>query len=501
MPRSTESGEFLRDPVVLAMLDAGGIALWDADLLAETTVYQAGFWERYGYDPQRLTETFDFLSVVHSRDRRTIARAWREHVEGETEIYEAKWRLRTASGEWRWIQARGKVVERDAAGIATRMVGAYVDITSSRQSELDLQESTAELEAVFRSSRDGLAVISPSHILLRANEAALEHIERFTGVRLAEGDSIARVPPFAADRPIITDLTLALAGRTDLPTRTVPGITEAGWLEFSYSPVFDADGLSLGVAITIRDITEKTRSEEARLQTLRLESMGLMASGFAHDFNNMIGAIVGNIDLATLTAADPETVESLTDARAATRRASELVQQLLAFAGDREPIVNAVDIAALTTEIVRYAKKIPNNRVPIRVELPAGLPRISGDANQLRQMLLNLLVNALDATSESGSAVEVRARVVRNPREVTSDLIIPERPAENFIALEIRDDGPGMNPETRERLFDPFYTTKPTGHGLGLPSVLSTVRNHGGTLAVHSEPGRGACFTVFLPVN
>jgi len=500
MPRSTESGDFLRDPVVLAMLDAGGIALWDADLLTETTVYQVGFWERYGYDPAKLTETFDFLSVVHSRDRRSIARAWREHVEGETEIYEAKWRLRTATGEWRWIQSRGKVVEHDPAGLATRMVGAYVDITNSRQSELELQESTAELEAVFRSSRDGLAVISPSLALLRANEAALDHIERFTGVRLVEGDSIRRVPPFAADRPIMADLTLALAGRTELPTRTVPGTREAGWLEFSYSPVFDSDGSSLGVAMTIRDITEKRRLEDARLRALRLESMGLMASGFAHDFNNMIGAVLGNIDVARLSISDPDALDGLAEASQAARRASELVQQLLAFAGNREPTINVVDITTLASEIVRYARKIPGNSVPIRVELPSGLPRINGDATQLRQMVLNLLVNALDATRESGSGIDVRASTVGSPREVTPDLVIPELPAPRFVALEIRDDGPGMDSETRERLFDPFFTTKPTGHGLGLPSVLRAIRSHGGTLAVQSEPGKGAAFTVFLPV-
>ncbi|MGE3074675.1 MAG: ATP-binding protein [Dehalococcoidia bacterium] len=487
------------NPVVRAMLDAGGISLWDADLVSETTVYQDGFWERYGYSPDKLTETFDFLGVVHSRDKRALARAWRQHVEGETESYEAQWRLRTASGDWRWIQSRGKVVERDAMGNATRMVGAYTDITELKQSELDLKESSAELDAVFRSSRDGLAVVSVSLELLHVNEAAMELLEKFLGRGVSIGESVRLLPSTSPDRPVLADINLVLSGKADVPSRVIEGARGAGWLEFSYSPVFDEDGLILGAAITLRDITEKTRLEQSRVQALRLESMGLMAGGIAHDFNNLLAAIVGNIELAQLTAENPDARESLDDARQAAQRASELVQQLLAFAGRHDPIVKPIDLSALAAEIVRYAGKIPGKRVPILDDLPSGLPEIDGDATQIRQLVLNLLVNALDATRESGTSVQIRTWMVGSPREVTADLLFPERPASQFVALQVSDDGPGMDLETRTHVFDPFFTTKDAGHGLGLASVLGTVRAHGGTISLQSEPGAGATFTVFLP--
>ncbi|MGE0601787.1 MAG: ATP-binding protein [Dehalococcoidia bacterium] len=501
MPDRLDPIALMGDPVVRAMLDAGGVSLWDADLVSETTVYQEGFWERYGYTPEQLTETFDFLGVVYSRDKRALARAWRQHVEGETESYEAQWRLRTASGEWRWIQSRGKVIERDASGNATRMVGAYTDITELKQSELDLKESAAELDAVFRSSRDGLAVVSVSLDLTHVNEAALELTEKFYGRRVAVGESVRVLPATGPDLPVLTDINLVLSGRADVPPRIIEGPRGTGWLEFSYSPVFDDDGLILGAALTLRDITEKTRLEQSRVQALRLESMGLMAGGIAHDFNNLLAAIVGNIEVAQMSVENPETRESLDDARQAAQRASELVHQLLAFAGKHDPIVEPIDLSALAAELVRYAGKMPGKRVPILDDLPTGLPEIDGDATQIRQLVLNLLVNAIDATRESGTCIRVRTWAVGSPREVTTDLVIPERPAPRFVALEVSDDGLGMDAETRTRVFDPFFTTKDTGHGLGLASVLGTVRAHGGTLSLQSEPGAGATFIVFLPAS
>jgi signal transduction histidine kinase len=260
-----------------------------------------------------------------------------------------------------------------------------------------------------------------------------------------------------------------------------------------------SDGTSLGVAVTLRDVTERKRMEETRLQALRLESMGLMAGGIAHDFNNLLAVIVGNIEIAKLAVLDAETAEGLDEARAAAQRASELVQQLLAFAAQHEPILTSVDLSALTGEIVRYARRIPGKDVTFRQDLAAGLPTIDADATQLRQLVLNLLVNAIDAAGETKGEITVTTRVVTDPRTATRDLVIMERPAPAYLWLQVSDNGSGMSQETRARIFEPFYSTKPRGHGLGLATVLGAVRSHGGTLSVESAPGEGARFNIFLP--
>jgi len=113
-------------------LEVEGDWPWEANLVDDTTIYAAGFWENFGYDPAQMTETFDFLNVMRKRDIPAVTRAWRAHLDGETDSYQSEWRLRTATGEWRWIRSRGRITERDATGKPTRMAGAYTDITSMK---------------------------------------------------------------------------------------------------------------------------------------------------------------------------------------------------------------------------------------------------------------------------------------------------------------------------------------------------------------------------------
>jgi PAS domain S-box-containing protein len=333
--------------------------------------------------------------------------------------------------------------------------------------------------------------------LLRANDAAIEFVQKFTGYRAFEGNTILDIPTFNPERPIMRDIQLALAGARNVPERVVNTADGSGWLEFSYSPVFNTDGSILGAAVSLRDVTEKKRMEQTRMHALRLESMGLLAGGIAHDFNNLLAAIIGNIEVARLGELDSETRAGLDDAHDAARRASELVRELLAFAGKQAPVVRRIELSALTREMVRYARKIPGHQVEVLEEFAENLPELEADATQIRQVALNLVVNALEATRATGGAVYVRTYLQPGPPQGPS--VIEPRPAPSYVAHQVRDEGHGMDAETRERIWDPFFTTKETGHGLGLPSVLGAVRSHGGCLAVESEPGRGATFTVYLP--
>lgn len=489
-----------RDPEVIALLEAAGVWMWESDLIEETTLFQDGFWEQYGFDPGSMVETFDFLRVVQNEDKREMTRAWRAHLDGETPVYESEWRLRTPSGAVRWISARGKVFERDAEGRPAKMVGIYRDITQTRESEHGLAASAAELDAIFRSARHGLALVSSDFKVLRANDQARALVTQFSGTEIHDGESILDLPSALPDRPVSKDIQGVFAGR-EVPDRTLFASASQHWVELAYAPVGDAEGALIGVVVTLRDITEQRRLEQSRVQALRMESMGLMASGIAHDFNNLLGAIIGNIDVACMDVSDPEVSESLSEARSAAQRAAELVNQLLAFANQNEPIVRPVDVSALTAELVRYARKIPGRAITITEELTAGLPQIEADATQLRQLMLNLLVNAIDATRERGTKITVRTFAVEHPEDVAGELVIAPRPAPSYLVLQVSDDGPGMDEATCGQIFDPFFSTKPNGHGLGLATVLGAARAHGGTVAVQSAPGQGATFTVFLPAS
>ena len=501
MPQPVDADALTSNPVLKAMLEAGGVWLWDCDLEREFSSYQAGFWEQYGHDAARFEDTFDFIRVVHRSDLAIITKAWRAHLEGDAPFYGAEWRLRTAAGEWRWIRSKGKVIARDAAGKALRIVGTYQDITDLKESQDTVDHFSAELDAVFENARDGVGLIDPDMRVLRINGAAVGLIERLTGFAPYEGCSIMDIPRATEDRKVLTDIQLALAGTRTIPMRLAGSEDAGAWIEVTCSPVYRADGTILGAAIWLRDVTERTRMEQARLQTIRLESMGLLASGVAHDFNNLLAAIVGNIELAELGPLDDETRAGLGEAREAAGRATELVRELLAFAGDQAPAEDVRDFSALVHEIVRYARRIPGNAASVSEELAPGLPAIRVDATRLRQVVLNLVVNAYDATREHGGAIAVRTFAVADPRAAPGETTLVARPAERYVALQVSDDGVGMDAETRAHIWDPYFTTKPSGHGLGLPSVLAAVRSHGGTLTLLSEPGEGATFTVLLPVD
>ncbi len=488
------------NPVLREMLECGGVCLWETDLTTDVTVYQDGFWEQYGYSTASLANTRDMLKVVHPDDARAMSRAFRAHLAGETPFYQAVWRVVSPSGELHWLLSRGKVTARAADGAPLRMLGVYNDITELKRSEASLAESHAELDAVFRSSSDGLAVVAPDLTLIRANAAALRLVRRLGAYELVEGESIQNVPAFYPDRPVMADVARTLAGEAGVPPRAIAARDGIAWWEFSYSAVRGPAGEVLGAAITVRDITEQKRLDEVRMRSLRLESMGLLAGGIAHDFNNLLAAIVGNIELAQLAVSDPDVAAELGDARDAAGRAAELVGKLLAFSGRQDSVTGPVDFADLVLEMARFAGKIPGHHTPIQTSIPLPLPALVADATQLRQLVLNLLVNALDATREHGSSIQVRAFTVFDPNDLPDDLLLEPRPAASYIVLEVSDDGPGMDNETIARIFDPFFTTKPSGHGLGLASVLGAVRSHGGSIAVATEPDAGASFFIVLPV-
>lgn len=484
------------NPQVLALLEAAGVWMWDFDLAQETTTFQPGFWEQYGYDTAAVEETFEFVRLVEREDLAGVVSAWRAHVEDGTPLYEGEWRLRLPGGGHRWIHARGKAFERDENGKATRVIGMYRDVTEERQAEEDRRTYVAELDAVFNSSPMGKVLVWSDYRIVRINERGKELIQTGQTTTVEPGVDIRDLEG-GEGRPILADIQDVLHGKT-APDRLFAGPAPGGYLEFTYGPVVGRGGAIAGVVVNVRDVTERIRAETVRAQALRLESMGMMAGGIAHDFNNLLGAIIGNIDLARLSPDDAEAAESLGEAREAATRASELVKQLLAFAGNTEPAEVLLGLSELAHEIVRYSRRIPGVTNAPAEELAAGLPPVKGDPTQLRQAVLNLVVNALDATRESGAHVTVRTRTADEVDRAFA--VIEGSAAGPYVVVEVEDDGPGMDDSTQRRIFDPFFTTKPTGHGLGLSSVLGAVRRHGGALTVRSQPGEGAIFAVYLPV-
>ncbi len=265
-----------------------------------------------------------------------------------------------------------------------------------------------------------------------------------------------------------------------------------------------------GVTFSLLDITERIRAEaerrelEERLrQAQKLESLGVLAGGIAHDFNNILMAVLGHAGLADaqLSPASPAH-ESLQEIQRAARRAADLCRQMLAYAGKGRMAVQALDINEVITEMEHMLQVSISKKSILQLRLGQGLPAVEVDVAQVRQVVMNLVMNASEAIGETGGIITVSTDAAICDRARLSSALGGDELAEGrFVRLIVTDTGSGMDEATRGRIFEPFYTTKFTGRGLGLAAVLGIVRAHRGAISVESAPGSGSTFTVLFPAS
>ncbi|WP_309672353.1 response regulator [Gemmatimonas sp.] len=246
---------------------------------------------------------------------------------------------------------------------------------------------------------------------------------------------------------------------------------------------------------------ERRKLEAQMLQTQKLESLGVLAGGIAHDFNNLLTGIIGFSDLARLELPHESSTRSyLDEAVNGARRAAELTQQMLAYSGKGKFVVGPVRITGLVEEITRLLEVSISKKCVLRYDLMVDQPPCLADATQLRQVIMNLIINASEAIGDRSGVISLTTGAMWCERDYLAETYLDEGLREGlYLTLEVADTGAGMSPEVRARIFDPFYTTKFTGRGLGLAAVLGIVRGHGGAIRVYSEAGRGTTFKILLP--
>jgi len=263
------------------------------------------------------------------------------------------------------------------------------------------------------------------------------------------------------------------------------------------APLQDQEGKTIGMVMVFRDITEKRKMEEELQKASKLESVGLLAGGIAHNFNNILTAVVGNISLTkTLTSPADERFKLLTQAEKAAGRAKSLTKQLLTFAKGGVPIRKITSISALIKDSAEFALK--GSRVRCNFSLSDDLWQAEIDEGQMSQVINNMIINADQAMTEGG-IIRLRAENTSLEKErVIHGTILPKG---RYVEISIQDQGVGIPKEHLDKIFDPYFTTKQTGSGLGLTASYYIVKKHDGYLAVESEPGRGTTFFIYLPAS
>jgi len=284
------------------------------------------------------------------------------------------------------------------------------------------------------------------------------------------------------------------------------------WVSASVHVIVDQHGKSVGIEGVVRDISEVVKAEEQKHEmetkmahVQRLESLGVLAGGIAHDFNNILAAVMGNAELAELNMQEhglPEQQE-LTNILTGANRAADLCKQMLAYSGQGGFIKNDVNITLLVEEALQLIDiSVPKN-ISLKLELSNSLYPVFADKTQMQQIIMNLVTNAAESIGEEEmGSITISTRLIQAEIQDLESRYIEEKCKPGpYVLLEVLDSGCGMDAETQSRMFEPFYTSKFAGRGLGMSALLGIVRSHAGTVQVSSSVGRGSCFRVLLPVS
>ena len=269
---------------------------------------------------------------------------------------------------------------------------------------------------------------------------------------------------------------------------------ESYFIEDSATPIRNKKSEIIGAVLVFRDVTRSRRDAQEILKVQKLESIGILAGGIAHDFNNIMTAIMGNISLAQLeTVPGSEMDVYLQDLQKASERATQLTHQLLTFSKGGSPVLSPTSLEAVIRDSAQFI--IHGSRVELEIIIPKPLPTIEVDKGQLSQVIQNLVLNARQAMPEGG-LIRIEAREVQIGEGEN-----PNLQAGAYIRTAVEDLGPGIPQDQLFRIFDPYFTTKAQGNGLGLSIVYSIIRNHGGWITAESPPGKGASFIFYLPAK
>ncbi len=497
------------------VLEGSEDGFWDWNLVTGRIERSERWASMLGYSLDEIPATLEAgAALVHHEDRATYD-AWQARLNTQTtDRCDIEYRMKTKSGEWRWILDRGKVVARAPDGRPLRMSGTHTDITTRKQTEAALIESQALLKrsAQLLEQSQATARVGGWESDLRTGRVYwTEETYRIHETTPAEfyptRESIYSFYPPESRQVLIAAAERAIHDGTpfnleiELVTKKQRRITvqTAGVAEKENGHVVKLYG-------SFRDITAERAAdldrEKLRLKMLeaqKLESLGVLAGGIAHDFNNLLTVILAN---ATFLRGDRGgNDERLAHIEAAARRAADLCRQMLAYAGKGSFLVECVDVGALVTDTADLIHVSISKKAHLELNLAPHLPPVDADASQLRQVVMNLVINASEALGDTTGTIRITTRLARPEDLETAAVHSFDLRAGDCVCLEVADTGHGMAPATLARIFDPFFTTKFTGRGLGLAAVLGIVRAHQGALTVDSAPGRGSSFRLYLPVS
>lgn len=473
-------------------VSAASIGFWSWDF-ATDAIYLSATWKaQIGYEDYELSNVrITWEERLHPDDRRRVLASITKAVEGTAQGFDLDYRLRHKNGTYRWILSRGAIA-RDDEGKAARLMCCHLDITDRKASDEKQRKQALLLDL----ASDAICVRDLEDRIVYWNQGA-ETLYGWTSeeaIGCVSHDLLNTRLPASVEE---TNQIVLAHGRWEgeIEHRTKSG----DWVVVASHWVLETDDAGAPIAILELNL-DITELKWAKMQhSQKLESLGVLAGGIAHDFNNLLTAMMGNASLALdQLAPHLSAYRYVQEIEKAAQRAADLTQQILAYAGKGRFLIRSLDLA----DVVREMSSLLGTAISKKANLELDLQRApaAGDATQIRQIALNLLTNASDALGGSEGRICLRTGVMKADRAtLASRFISADLPEGDYAFLEVTDTGVGMDDATLARIFDPFFSTKFTGRGLGLAATIGIVRGHKGTIRVHSHPGEGSSFLVLLP--
>ena len=423
--------------------------------------------------------------------------------------YKKLWDTINNGGEWRgeflnkkkngelyWELATISPI-RDSNKVTTHFIAVKEDITERRKVEDKLAEEKERLAVTLGSIADGVITTDTSGKITLINKAAEKILESDLKDALNEPiEALFNIYEDISRGKVKNPVELVLSSGVSYESaKPVILITKSGKekiIEDSGSPIKDVSGRIIGVVLVFRDITEKYKMQDDYYKSKKLESIGILAGGIAHDFNNFLTAILGNITLGKIYSSQNDKIyEILSEAEKACIRSKELTQQLLTFSKGGTPVKKIGSISSLLKESIDFILRGSNVKSEyIEKEPPLA---IEMDEGQINQVINNLVINAKQSM-ENGGLLTVKVENIK--KKATDNLPIADG---NYVKISIKDRGVGISKENLQKIFDPYFSTKKMGNGLGLSISYSIIQKHNGYITAESEMGKGATFYIYLP--
>jgi len=426
-----------------------------------------------------------------------------------SQIYESQ--VKNAQGAVRNVIFH-KATFTDSAGNVCGLIGAILDITERIEKEQKLLEKEHKFKAFFEQGYYLSGLMNLDGTLTDVNNTALQ----FSGTE--KGDVIGKPfwdTPWWAHSPELQEKLRQATKRAAEGTHITFEATHPApdgtlhFVDFSIRPVRDQSGAVIFLVPEGRDISERKKAEEGRLNLERqllhaqkLESLGILSGGIAHDFNNLLQALLGNLDLALLKLPEEATArKNIDQAINAGKHAAKLTNMMLAYSGKGVFVIKALSMTELVEENAGMLEATIPKSITLEQDLDHTLPSIMADAGQLQQVIMNLITNAAEAIGDQGGKISLSTGVkAYDQAALNSSRLEEKQVAGRYVWLKVRDSGCGMDEATLNKMFDPFFTTKFTGRGLGMSAVIGIMRAHKGAFLVDSQPNVGTTIQVLFPV-